>query len=78
MIGAPSTAGSSFGSTKSPAETKKTVLKEIGAKWAKFSEQDLSSLQSKDDLVAQLVAKYGLETIEAQNEVDAILRGRRI
>lgn len=77
MIGAPSTAGSPFGA-KSPAETKKTVLKEIGAKWTKFSEQDLSSLQSKDDLVEQLVAKYGLETIEAQNEVDAILRGRRI
>jgi hypothetical protein len=25
------------------AETKKIVLKEIGSKWAKFSEQDLSA-----------------------------------
>jgi hypothetical protein len=70
--------GGPFVVTKSPAETKKIILKEIGAKWAKFSEQDLSSLKSKDDLVVQLVAKYDLETIEAQNEVDAILRGRRI
>jgi hypothetical protein len=77
MKSASSTTGSPF-ATKSPAETKKIVLKEIGAKWGKFSEQDLSLLTSKDDLVAQLVAKYGLETIEAQNEVDAILRGRRI
>jgi hypothetical protein len=70
--------GSPFAVTKSSAETKKIILKEIGARWAKFSEQDLSSLKSKDDLVAQLVAKYDFETIEAQNEVDAILRGRRI
>jgi hypothetical protein len=78
MKSAASNVGSPFASAKSPAETKKIVLKEIGAKWGKFSEQDLSSLASKDDLVAQLVAKYGLEIIEAQNEVDAILRGRRL
>jgi len=78
MEGASSNAGGPFSLTKSPAEAKKIVLKEIGAKWGKLSEQDLSALQSKDDLVTHLVAKYGLETIEAQNEVDAILRGRRI
>jgi hypothetical protein len=43
------------------AETKQIVLKEIGAKWGKFSQQDLSALKSKDDLVTQVVAKYGLE-----------------
>ena len=35
-------------------ETKQIVLKEIGVKWNKFSEQDLSALKNKDDLVTRL------------------------
>jgi hypothetical protein len=60
------------------AETKQIVLKEIGAKWSKFSEHDLSSLKNKDDLVIQVVAKYGLEKSVAQRDVDALMRGRHI
>jgi len=60
------------------AETKQIVLKEIGAKWDKFSPQDLSALKGKDDLVTQVVAKYGLEKAQAQRDVDAILKGRQI
>ncbi len=60
------------------AETKQTVLKEIGAKWSKFSEHDLSSLKNKDDLVTQVVAKYGLEKSVAQRDVDVLMKGRRI
>jgi len=43
------------------AEIKQVVLREIGAKWGKFSEQDLSALKGNDDLVTQVVAKYGVE-----------------
>ncbi len=39
------------------AEATKIVLKEIGSKWGKFSEQDLSALKGNDDLVNQAVAK---------------------
>jgi hypothetical protein len=60
------------------AETKQIVLKEIGAKWDKFSQQDLSALRGRDDLVTQVVAKYGLEKSQAQHDVDAILNGRQI
>jgi hypothetical protein len=60
------------------AETKQIVLKEIGAKWDKFSQQDLSALKGKDDLVTQVVAKYGLEKAQAQRDVDAVLKGRQI
>lgn len=59
------------------AETKQIVLKEIGAKWGKFSEQELSSLKNKDDLVAQVVAKYGLEKSQAQRDVDTLMKGRQ-
>jgi hypothetical protein len=60
------------------AEARQIVLKEIGAKWGKFSEHDLSVLKGKDDLVDQVVAKYGLEKVQAQRDVDALLKGRHI
>ena len=56
------------------AETRQMVLKEIGAKWSKFSEHDLSSLKNKEDLVTQVVAKYAV----AQRDVDALMEGRHI
>jgi hypothetical protein len=60
------------------AETKQIVLKDIGAKWDKFSEQELSAIKSRDDVVTQVVAKYGLEKAQAQRDVDAVLNGRPI
>jgi hypothetical protein len=82
MTNAPSNAATNTNmaaaSPKTPAETKQIVLKEIGAKWSKFSAQDLSALKGKDDLVTQVVAKYGLEKSQAQRDVDAVLKGRQI
>jgi hypothetical protein len=60
------------------AETKQIILKEIGAKWSKFSEQDLSTLKSKDDLVSQVVSKYSLDKVQAQRDVDALMKGRSL
>ena len=63
---------------ESAAETRQIVLKEVRAKWSKFSEQDLSALKGKDDLVTQVVAKYSLDNAQAQHDVDALLKGRQI
>src|SRR6266849_8863017 len=60
------------------AETRQIVLKEVGAKWGKFSQQDLSALKGKDDLVTQVVAKYSIEKAQAQRDVDALLKDRQI
>ena len=60
------------------AETRRIVLKEISAKWPKFSEQDLSAFKGDDHVVNQVVAKYGLDRAQAQLEVDALMKGRRI
>jgi hypothetical protein len=38
----------------------------------------LPALKGKDDLVNQVVAKYGLERGQAQRDVDALLKGRQI
>jgi hypothetical protein len=62
---------------KTSIETRQIVLEEIGAKWNKFSEQDLSALKNKDDVVTQVVAKYGLDKAQAQRDVDALMRGRQ-
>ena len=59
-------------------ENKKAILKEIRAKWDKFSEQDVSALKGKDDLVTQIVAKYSIDKAHAQRDVDALLKGRQI
>jgi hypothetical protein len=53
-------------------------MKEICSKWSKFSEQDVFAMKGKADLVSQVVTKYGLPQIQAQSEVDALLKGRQI
>jgi hypothetical protein len=54
------------------------IRKDIKAKWDKFSDQELFSLKDKDHLVTEVVAKYGLEKVQAQRDVDALLKGREI
>jgi hypothetical protein len=57
---------------------KQTILREIGSKWGKFSERELPTLKDRDDLVTQVVAKYGLEKSQAQRDFDALMKGRQI
>lgn len=74
-IANPNTASTSTGSA---VETKQILLKEIRAKWTKFSEQELGALKSKDELVTQVVAKYSIDKVQAQRDVDAVMKGRQI
>ena len=60
----------------SDQNTKMMVMKDIRAKWSHFSEQDVNALKGKADLVTQLAAKYGIEQVQAQKDVDALLKGR--
>ena len=60
------------------ADDERALLQEVRTKWNKFSEQDTSSLQGKDDLVTQIAAKYGLDKAQALRDVDALLNGRQI
>ena len=64
--------------TANAAESKQILLKDIGAKWNKFSEQELGALKSRDELVTQVVAKYSLDKAQAQKDVDAVMKGRQI
>jgi hypothetical protein len=64
--------------TASAPNAKQGALDDIGSKWSKFSKQDLSALTSNADLVTKVIAKYGLEKVAAQREVDALMKGRTI
>ena len=59
-------------------EARAIILKEIKAKWGKFEEADLSALKNRDDLVSQVVAKYGQEKASVQRDVDSLLKGRHL
>lgn len=65
-------------SASNPAEAKQILLKDIGTKWAKFTEQELGALKNKDDLVARVVAKYSIDKAQAQRDVDTVMKGRQI
>ena len=54
------------------------VLNEIGTKWEKFSKQELSALKTNDELVTQVIAKYGVDKIAAQRDVDTLMAGRNL
>jgi hypothetical protein len=54
----------------------KLLRDEIGNKWGKFTTQELADLKDNDDLIAQLVAKYGLEKDAATRDAAAIVKGR--
>ena len=60
------------------ANARKLLQKDIHVKWGKFSEQEIGEIKSNDDLVTQLVARYGLAMDAAQRDAEAVLKGRSI
>jgi predicted site-specific integrase-resolvase len=51
---------------------------EIQKQWSKFTYAEVSALKSRDDLVAQVQAKYALDKPQAQKDVDAFAKGRQL
>ena len=64
--------------TPNSIENAQLIRKDIKTKWDKFSEQELTSLKNKDELVTQVMSKYNVEKPAAQRDVDALLKGREI
>ena len=59
-------------------DQKQAIIKDICAKWSKFSAQDVSALKGKSDLVTHVASKYSIPQTQAQTEVDALLKGRQV
>lgn len=60
------------------ANNRLLLLQDIRVTWNRFSREDVGLLTCNDDLVAQLIAKYGLETEAAQRAATATLKGRSL
>ncbi|TAJ33200.1 MAG: hypothetical protein EPO67_07880 [Reyranella sp.] len=69
------TTGASGASTDTDRED---ILKEIALKWSKFSRQELVDTTTNDELVEQIMAKYGSKKAAAQREVDILMDGRNL
>jgi hypothetical protein len=54
------------------------LLNALASKWRRFTWQELYRLENSDELVAQVVAKYGMEQVVARREVDVLLDGRTL
>jgi hypothetical protein len=54
------------------------LLNALASKWKRFTWQELYRLENSDELVAQIVAKYGVEQVVARREVDVLLDGRTL
>jgi hypothetical protein len=78
MTDQPST-GTASSTAPTPMQARaeaKMLRAEIGNRWDKFTQPELDALRNNDDLVAQLVAKYGLGQDAATREAAALVRGR--
>jgi hypothetical protein len=49
------------------------LLNALASKWKRFSQPELRLLESSNDLVDQIVAKYGVDEILARRDVDTLL-----
>lgn len=63
-------------STQATPDNKKAIGTEIIARWGKFSEHELAALKGRDELVSKVQSKYNLDKVQAEKDVDALLKGR--
>jgi hypothetical protein len=52
-------------------------VRDIGQRWGKFDEVELAAIKSRSDLVRLNQAKYGLNKLQAETNVDVWESGRR-
>jgi hypothetical protein len=52
-------------------------VRDIGQRWGKFDEVELAAIKSRSDLVRLIQAKYGLNKLQAETNVDVWESGRR-
>jgi hypothetical protein len=51
-------------------------VRDIGQRWGKFDEVELAAIKGRGDLVMQIQAKYGLNKLQAETNVDVWAKGR--
>ena len=61
-----------------PEAKRQILLSDIHRKWGKFSDADLATFKTRDDLVTKVMARYGQDRSLAQRDVDTLLKGRPV
>jgi hypothetical protein len=51
---------------------------DIRARWGRFDEVELAAIKSRSDLVMQIQAKYGLNKLQAETNVDVWAKRPRV
>ena len=64
---------------KAPKErlNEKIGLLEIRERWGALDEVELAAIRSRADLVMQIQARYGLDKLQAETNVDVWANGRQ-
>ena len=52
-------------------------VRDIGQRWGRFDKVELAAIKSRSDLVRLIQAKYGLNKLQAETNVDVGKSGRR-
>jgi hypothetical protein len=61
-------------SRTTPGDLRAREVRFVASKWSRLSAADIAGLDSTDDLVSALVAKYGLALAQAQKIIEAAMR----
>jgi len=62
----------------SPSTAVQGMRGEIENKWGKFAAAEVVALKDKDDLIAQVATKYGIDKGAARRDVDTFAKGRQL
>jgi hypothetical protein len=57
---------------------RENVLAAVSARWKRLSPEEISALRTSRELIALVVAKYGIKTNAARRDVEALLDGRTL
>ena len=60
------------------AYARQLLLMDIHITWTKLTREEVATLRHRDELVALLVARYGLAAETARRDVDVLLGGRTL
>jgi len=73
-----STAGATKDDVRQDDSERDALLNALVSKWRRFTWQELCRFENSEELVAQIVARYGVRLDVARREVDILLDGRTL
>ena len=73
-----STAPAMNDDTRSDNNERNGVLNAVSVRWKRLSRQEVSALKTNRELIALIVARYGIKPNAARRDVEALLDGRSL